>query len=83
MLKRYSQSCGGQSTLCHTTSPQRIIPPPIKRSRILVSGGVVIVILVKLYVIKSVAATFVAARTLPENSRFPREPEGTCRLQVD
>jgi hypothetical protein len=44
--------------------------------RILVSGGVVIVISVKLYVIKSVAAkrvaaTFVAARTLPENSRFP------------
>ena len=38
----------------HTTSPHRLIPLPIKRSRILVSGGVVIVISVKLYVIKSV-----------------------------
>jgi hypothetical protein len=41
----------------------------------LVSGGVVIVISVKLYVIKSTAAkrvavTFVATRTLPENSYF-------------
>jgi hypothetical protein len=44
---------------------------PGTRVRILVSGGVVIVISVKLYVIKSVAATFVAARTLPENCRFP------------
>ena len=51
-----------------------MIPPPNKRSTILVSGGVVIVISVKLYVVKSmavervaallVAATFVAARTL-------------------
>jgi hypothetical protein len=55
-----------------------IIPPLIKRSRILVSGGVVIVISVKLYEIKSVAITFVDAkrvaglgRILPENSRFP------------
>jgi hypothetical protein len=75
MLKSYSQCCDGQSALCHTLSPHRLIPPPIKRSRILVSGGVVIVISVKLYVIKSVAAkrvaaTFVAARTLPENSCF-------------
>jgi hypothetical protein len=37
-----------------------MIPPPIK---ILVSGGVVIVISVKLYEIKSVAATLVAAHT--------------------
>jgi len=74
MSKSYCQCCSGQSALCHTTSPQRLIPPPIKRPRILVSGGVVIVISVKLYVIKSakrVAATFLAARTLPENSYFP------------
>jgi len=58
---------------CHTTSPHGLIPPLIKRSRILVSGGVVVVISVKLYYVaaKRVAATFVAARTLPENSLFP------------
>ncbi len=49
MLKRYSQCCGGQSALCHTPSPHMLIPSPIKRSRILVSAGVVIVISVKLY----------------------------------
>jgi hypothetical protein len=38
------------------TSPYELIPPPIKRSRILVSGGVEVVISVNLYVIKSVAA---------------------------
>jgi hypothetical protein len=57
-------------------SPHKLIPPPIKRSRILVGGGVVIVISVELYIIKSVAAkrvaaTFVAARASPENSCFP------------
>jgi hypothetical protein len=49
MLKCYCHSCGGWGVVCHTTSPQRMIPPPIKRSMILVSGGVVIVISVKLY----------------------------------
>lgn len=43
-----------------------MIPPPVKRTRTLVSDGVVIVISVK-----SVAATFLATRTLPENSRVP------------
>ncbi len=47
MLKCYFHSCGGWGVACHTTSPQRMIPPPIKRSKILVSGGVVIVIFVK------------------------------------
>ena len=41
-------SCGGWGVPCHATSPQRMIPPPIKRSRIPVSSGVVIVISVKL-----------------------------------
>ena len=49
-------------------SPHRPIPPPIKRSRILVSSGVQVVISVNLYVIKSVAATLVAVCSLPENS---------------
>jgi hypothetical protein len=49
MLQCYCHYCGGWGVACHTTSPQRMIPPPIKRSRILVSGGVVIVISVKLY----------------------------------
>jgi hypothetical protein len=48
-LESYCHNCGGRGVPCHTTSPQRMIPPPIKRSRILVSGSVVIVILVKLY----------------------------------
>ncbi len=71
MLKSQCQCCGGQSALCYTMSPHRLIPPPIKRSRILVSGGVVIVISVKLYVIKSVAANRVAARTLAGKFLFP------------
>jgi hypothetical protein len=70
MLKYYCHSCGGWAVACHTTSPQKMILPPIKRSRILASGGVVIVISVKFYN-KSVDATLVAARTLPENSRLP------------
>jgi hypothetical protein len=49
MLKYYCHSCGGWGVACHTTSPQGMIPPLIKRSRILVSGSVVIVISVKLY----------------------------------
>ena len=49
MLESYFHSCGGWSVACHTTSPQMMIPPPIKRSRILVNDGVVIVISVKLY----------------------------------
>ena len=57
MLICYCYSCGGWGVACYTTSPQRMIPPPIKRARILVSGGVVIVISVKLYEIKSLAAT--------------------------
>jgi hypothetical protein len=67
-----------------------MIPPLIKRLRILVSSGVIIVISVKLYVIKSVAAkrvaaTFVAARTLPENSRFPISSDQRkcfCRVEL-
>ena len=73
MLKSECQCYSSQSTLCYTTSPYRLIPPLIKHPTILVSGGVVRVTSVKLYVIKSVAAecvaaTFVAARTLLENS---------------
>jgi hypothetical protein len=56
MLKCYFHSCGGWGVPCQTTLPQRMIPPPIKRSRILVSGGVEIVISVKYYAIKFVAA---------------------------
>ena len=37
MLKSYCQTCGGRGALCHTTSPHGLIPPPIKRSRILVN----------------------------------------------
>jgi hypothetical protein len=69
MLKSYCHSCGGQSMLCHTMSPHRLIPLPIKQSRILMNCVVAIVNLGKIY--KCVAATFVAARTLPENSCFP------------
>jgi hypothetical protein len=57
--------------LYYTTSPQRMIPPPIKRSRILVSGGVIIVISVKLYIINSMAATLVATRTEYSTGKFP------------
>lgn len=35
--------------VCHTASPLRVIPPPLKRSRILDSYGVVRVILAKVY----------------------------------
>jgi hypothetical protein len=52
---------------CYTTSPHGLIPPPIKRSRIMVSGGVVLANLGK-SLKKIVAAIFAAARTLPENS---------------
>jgi hypothetical protein len=55
--------------LCYTTSPYRLIPLPIKQSRILMNCVVAIVNLGKIY--KCVAATFVTARTLPENSCFP------------
>ncbi len=71
MLKCYCDSCGGRGVPCHTTLPQRMIPPLIKQLRILVSGGVDIAILVKLYAIKSVAATLVSAHPLPEFSRVP------------
>jgi len=33
--------------LCYTPSPLKLIPPPTNRSKILVSGGVVIVASVK------------------------------------
>jgi len=65
---------------CYTTSPQRMIPSPIKRSRILVSGGVVIVISVKFYEVKFMAATLVAARTLRENSRVPTSSDESKKL---
>jgi hypothetical protein len=74
-LKSYCHDCGGRGVPCHAMSPHGLIPPPIKRSRILVSDGVKLVISVNLYVIKSVAATLVAARTLSENSRFPTSPD--------
>jgi hypothetical protein len=63
MLKSYSQFCGSQGALCHTPSPHGLIPPPIKRSRFQVSGGVVINLgkTVKSVAAKRVAATFVAA----------------------
>lgn len=35
--------------LCHTALPDELVPPPIKRSKILVSDGVVVLLLVKLY----------------------------------
>ena len=53
MPKCYCYSCGGWAVPCHTTSPQRGIPPLIKRARILVRGGVVILISIKLYEIIS------------------------------
>jgi hypothetical protein len=68
MLKRYSQSCSGRGALSHTMSPHGLIPPPIKRSRILVRSGVVIAA-------KRVAATFVAARYLAVKFRFPISSE--------
>jgi len=80
MLKSYSQYCSSQIALCYTPSPHKLIPPLIKRSRILVSRGVVIVTSVKILrkfvdakrvAATFVAATFVAARTLLENSWFP------------
>jgi hypothetical protein len=49
MLKGYSQCCGGQSARCHAPLPHRLIPPPIKRARILVDCVVAIVISVKFY----------------------------------
>jgi hypothetical protein len=49
MLKSYLSVLWRYSAPCYTTSPHRLIPPPIKRSRILVSDGVVILISVKLY----------------------------------
>jgi hypothetical protein len=63
MLKCYCYSCGGWGVPCHTMSPQRMIPPPIKRSRILVSGGVLIVISVKLYVIVGAITCMVTWRS--------------------
>jgi hypothetical protein len=68
MLKRYSQCCSSQSMLCHTLLLHRLIPLLIKRSSILVSGGVVIV--TKSVAAKHVAETFVAVCTLPESSYF-------------
>ena len=49
MLKSYLSVLWRRGALCHTMSPHGLIPPPIKRSRILVSDGVVILISVKLY----------------------------------
>ena len=49
MLKSYSQYCGGQSARCHAPLPHRLIPPPIKRARILVGCVVAIVTSVKFY----------------------------------
>jgi hypothetical protein len=49
LLKSYLLVLWRRGAPCHTTSPHRLIPPLIKRSRILVSDGVVILISVKLY----------------------------------
>jgi hypothetical protein len=50
VLKSYYKSCGGRGVLFHVTSLHGLIPPPIKRSRILVSCVVVTVISVKFVV---------------------------------
>ena len=82
MLKSYSQYYGGQSALFHVTSPHRLIPPPIKRSRILVNGGVVTVISVKIYVAaKRVAATFVAACTSVPCRKIPVSRHPPIKLE--
>jgi hypothetical protein len=74
LLQRWKVNASFESTLCHTMSPQRMIPPPNKRSRILVN--------VKSAAPKRMAATCVAARILPENpaSRLPpsRAKSGLC-----
>jgi hypothetical protein len=49
MPKSYSQCCGGQSARCQAPLPHRLIPPPIKRARILVDCVVAIVSSVKFY----------------------------------
>jgi hypothetical protein len=49
MLKSYLSVLWRRGALCYTTSLHRLIPPLMKRSRILVSDGVVILISVELY----------------------------------
>jgi len=79
MLKSRCQYYGGESTLFHTISPHRLIPPPIKRSTILVSDGVVIIISVKLYTVKYVAV-LVALSLSTEACAVQQNQEGTKEL---
>ena len=51
MLKCYCHDCGGRGVLCYTTSPHKLMPPPIKQARTLVSGVVVTVISIKFIVL--------------------------------
>ena len=78
MLRRYSQSYGGQGALCYMPSLHGLIPPLIKRSKILVSGSMVKLTYSNLgkIVIKFVAACGGSAR----KSRFLTSSEAKSSL---